>query len=216
MNTDELIERLSADRPPSALLGPTTTISLAVAASSVVVLGLAASWVGTPSELLETIAAGDHHFFLNIAFLLCVLGVAYLFVRDLSVPGRRLRMPIAFALAPLVMMVVLALHELGSVSLAQWPHHVPHESWLTCIWQVGVLAIPAFAILSLAVRRLAPTDLSRAGLYIGLLSGGLGAMGYLLCTGDDNFVLSSTAYVVVIVSMAFVGALVGPRLLRWS
>jgi hypothetical protein len=81
---------------------------------------------------------------------------------------------------------------------------------------VPLLSIPAFAILIILARRLAPTNLTRAGAYIGLMAGGFGAAGYALHCGEDSMLFVATAYTLAISEMAVLGALLGPRLLRWT
>jgi hypothetical protein len=78
------------------------------------------------------------------------------------------------------------------------------------------LGAPALIILASAVRRLAPTDLSRTGAYIGLLAGGIGAAGYALHCHHDSVAFIGIAYTLAILEIALFGALVGPRILRWT
>ena len=77
---------------------------------------------------------------------------------------------------PFVVMLAFAIHEF-IVHAGSWPAHAAtHSSWLSCLWHIAVLALPAFAVLTVAVRRLAPVRLRHAGFYIGLAAGGIGAM----------------------------------------
>lgn len=60
---------------------------------------------------------------------------------------------------------------------------------MRCVTQVLVLALPAFVILVVAVRRCAPTDLVQAGVAVGM--GAIGVLGYSLgCTTDDPTVIA--------------------------
>lgn len=216
MKTDELIDTLSADPQRRHMIRPLATIALAVFLSCLGAFIVSLVWLGLPTDLAHVATTWDHGFFVRIAFAVSVTCCAFLFVHDLSIPGRRQRMPSLVAMVPFVLLPILALHELSSISWEEWPTHTGHASWLTCLWQITVLAIPAFAILVIAVRRLAPTDLRRSGFYVGLLSGSIGAMGYILHTRDESIAFGAIAYPVAIFTIAIIGALVGPRVLRWS
>jgi hypothetical protein len=215
MERDELIERLSAEPRPRFVASPTITMLLAVATACVVVALASSGWLGFRADLGGALLILDHDFLLIVAFLASVGCAALTIVRDASIPGRPPTLPRAIIFSPFILITVLALHEhcLGS------PHH-PTEGhadkhWLTCVWQTLVLASAAFGILLLGIRRLAPTDLRRAGFYAGLLAGSIGAMGFCLHTMTDTVGFGVTVYVLAIAFMAAVGAWLGPRLLRW-
>ena len=87
---------------------------------------------------------------------------------------------------------------------------------LECLWQIPALAIPAFVILTFAVRYLAPTNLIRTGAYMGLVAGGIGAIGYAFHCHDDSVAFVAVSYTLAIAEMTVVGALLGPRILRWT
>jgi len=73
-----------------------------------------------------------------------------------------------------------------------------------------------FAVIAWAVRRFAaPTDLPRTGALVGLLAGGVSAMGYALHCTDDSLPFVALWYGGTIVLCTMAGALLGPRLLRW-
>ena len=160
MKTDELIDTLSADPQRRNTNRPLATIALAVFLACLGAFIVSLVWFGLPTDLADVASTGDHGFFVRIAFSVSVTCCAFFVVRDLAVPGRRQRMPSLVAMAPFVFLAILALHELSSMSWDQWPTHSGHTSWLTCLWQIIVLAIPAFAILVVAMRRLAPTGAS--------------------------------------------------------
>jgi hypothetical protein len=84
-----------------------------------------------------------------------------------------------------------------------------------CVTQVLVLALPAFVILVVAVRRCAPTDLVQAGIAVGMLAGAIGVLGYSLgCTADDPTVVA-WRYGVAILVWGLIGGALGKVVLRW-
>ena len=66
-----------------------------------------------------------------------------------------------------------------------------------------------------ALRGLAPTQLRLAGLAAGLLAGGVGAIGYALSCTEVGLPFVATWYSLGIALTGALGALLGPRLLRW-
>lgn len=84
-----------------------------------------------------------------------------------------------------------------------------------CVTQVLVLALPAFVILVVAIRRCAPTDLVQAGIAVGMLAGAIGVLGYSLgCTADDPTVVA-WRYGLAILVWGLIGGALGKVVLRW-
>ncbi|MBX9846736.1 MAG: DUF1109 domain-containing protein [Xanthobacteraceae bacterium] len=216
MAARDIVDRISADPRIRRRERPTPRLILSVVLSLAVVAGLSVGLLRSPDIL--SIASGgqhDHGFILNFAFVVSVAACALVVVRDLSVPARRVSLPKSVLALPFVSMAVLAGHDLMGSSLHVTSQHVSHASWLSCVWQTISLAIPAFAVLTLGVRHLAPVDLRRAGAYIGMLAGALGAMGHCWHASAAPFVLDALGYTAAIAAMMVAGMLFGPRLLRW-
>lgn len=98
-----------------------------------------------------------------------------------------------------------------AVRTALWLGH----SASACPWIIGALSIPVFATTLIAFRRSAPTRLSLAGFTAGLLSGTVAAFVYALCCHETEPAFVVTWYTLGMLLPALVGAIVGPRLLRW-
>jgi hypothetical protein len=77
------------------------------------------------------------------------------------------------------------------------------------------LAIPIFIGLLWAYRRLAPTRLRAAGAAAGLAAGASAATLYCLHCPETSALFVLTWYSLGIAMMTAIGALLGPRLLRW-
>jgi uncharacterized membrane protein YfcA len=58
-------------------------------------------------------------------------------------------------------------------------------------------------------------DLKRTGAMAGLVAGALGATAYAFHCGDDSIPFIAIWYGAMVALCAFIGALLGPRLLRW-
>lgn len=215
MKTNDLIDALSTNLQPARFGSAAVVINSAALFSYAVVSTIALTWLGVRTDLFQTIAAGDLPFFLRLTFIVSIMVLALICLRDLAVPGRRMRLPPIVTLLPFLLMGALGLLDLTTAPLEEWSIRIVHEPWVSCLSQIAVLALPAFAITTLALRRLAPTNLRWAGLYVGLFSGGIGALAYVLCADGHTMIFSAVAYTSAIWASAALGLLLGPRLLRW-
>lgn len=172
-------------------------------------------WLKPRSDLAAPLLVDNYIFLLKLVFTLSVVAGALPIVRDLSIPGRRIGRGSILMAIPFAVVMILILHELGEHHVGQWPPHADHAV-IECLWQIPALAAPALIILAFAGRRLAPTNLTRAGAYIGLLAGGIGAVGYALHCHHDSVAFVGVAYTLAILETALLGAVLGPRILRWA
>jgi hypothetical protein len=84
-----------------------------------------------------------------------------------------------------------------------------------CEPKCQVFAAVPFAILIAAARQGAPTNLTRTGALAGLVAGALGAVAYAFHCPDDFLPFIALWHGGGIAFCAAVGAVLGPRLLRW-
>jgi hypothetical protein len=112
---------------------------------------------------------------------------------------------------------------MGVLGLLAWwitpsPERLPAllgHSWALCPWAVLGLSLPALAAMLWAMRGLAPTRPRLAGFAAGLLAGAAGAAGYSLACTEESLAFVAVWYTAGVVLSAGLGALLGPRLLRW-
>ncbi len=155
-------------------------------------------------------------FLLKMAFIVSVVFSALAIVRDLSCPGRHSTWQTSMIAVPFLVVALLSVNELLVGHPEGLEHDLIHASIMGCLWQIGMLAMPAFAVITAIVRSLAPVNLSRTGLYVGLLSGSIGAFGYAFHCHEDFVTIVAISYTLAIIQMGVFGALIGPRLLRWA
>ncbi len=160
-------------------------------------------------------AAQQPWFWMKAAYtgLLTVAGV--ISVRRLSVPGARIgAAPLAAAL------IVLAMLALGTgqifsaaptARLALWLGH----TWKVCSPLILLLAVPIYACLIAAIRRLAPTRPALTGAAAGFLAGALAATLYGLHCPEQAAAFVATWYTLGIAAATALGGITGARLLRW-
>lgn len=133
----------------------------------------------------------------------------------LSRPVARTQWPVRAVLA--VFATLLALGALTLVTSApdQRMATLFGETWLSCPRNVVLLSLPALAGALWALRGLAPTRLRSAGFNAGLMAGALGAMGYSLVCPEVSATFVALWYTLGILLTGLLGAVLGPRLLRW-
>jgi hypothetical protein len=184
---------------PAALLGVLLSVVLALA-----LLGpVPASMYATPAPWIK------------LAYALALAAAGGWLAARLSRPVARLGTPRTVLSAVLTAMALLAAYALLTRPAGERLAAVLGHSWLACPWNVLALSLPALAVVLWAVRGLAPTRPRAAGCAAGLLAGALGAFGYALACTEDSTAFVAIWYSVGIGLTALLGALAGPRVLRW-
>jgi hypothetical protein len=213
MKTDDLIVVLA--RHPEAVDPRSATWRLALGAvfSVVAAIPLALGLLGVNPALAAN--ASMPMFWLKLAFVAAIATAGWQLVGRLARPGASVGRAAGALVAP-----VLAMGGLAALVLAAaGPHErlplVLGSSWNSCPFNIALLAAPALALLLVIVRTLAPTRLRLAGAGTGLLAGALGALAYVLHCPELEAPFLAVWYLLGMLIPAGVGALVGPRVLRW-
>ena len=84
-----------------------------------------------------------------------------------------------------------------------------------CVLAISLLSLPLLAAALLALRRGAPSRPALAGAFAGALSAGLAATLYASHCTDDSPLFVATWYTLAVVCVAGIGALAGPRVLKF-
>jgi hypothetical protein len=211
MKTSDLIVALSTGAGPAPRavvvrrLLPAGLLALVLAgAAALIIIGPA------PAEMISAVA------------LWTKLGYAASLALSAGWLAARLARPAASIRAPrlLVLAVVAAMAMLGALSLLATPAedrvaHALGESALQCPWNLLALSLPGLVASLWALRGLAPTRPRSAGLAAGLLAGAIGAFAYALACHEASVTFVALWYSLGIALSGALGALLGPRLLRW-
>lgn len=215
MTTDRFIADLSRNPPRRTFSGRGVALVAGAALLSLVVaLAISFFWLAPRNDLAFPLLAANHIFLLKIFFTVGVAVSILPVVCDTCIPGRRFNSAFLLAVVPFVVIAILAIHEIAVLPTRAAGEHLD-RSWLDCLWQIPSLAAPAFIILAVTARHFAPTNLKHAGFFIGLLAGGIGAIGYTLHCHHDSLAFVGIAYTSAIAEMAILGGLIGPRVLQW-
>jgi hypothetical protein len=213
MKTDELVALLSINPEPVDRRSVDRTLGVALAAGSIVALGITSVGLGVRSDLMT--ARALMFLIVKLSFAVGIVSLALVYLTRLARPGGERKAPSFLVAMPFLAIVVLAAISLGFAPSSHWDKMIVGDQWLECLLSIPIIAIVPFAAAILAVRRAAPTNLARAGAFAGLIAGGVSAMAYALHCTDDSLPFVAVWYGGTIVLCTLAGAALGPRLLRW-
>ncbi len=213
MKTDELIEMLSTNVEPVDRHQVARTVGAAVAIGATTVGVAVFLALGARPDLMRSSAVASVLF--KLVFTIAVLIPASLYLLRLSRPGGERRTPIVMVALPFIAIMLLATLSLTFAPHSHWHAMIIGNQWLECLISIPIIAIVPFAVIVWAVRRMAPTDLVRAGAVAGLVAGCLSAAGYSFHCVDDSVPFVALWYGGTIALCTFAGWKLGPKLLRW-
>ena len=211
MKTESLIDMLARDAGPAPRALAARRLSPAAAAGLLVSALTAITWFGlVPEQMFSTAVPWT-----KMAYAGALALAAGWWTARLSRPAAPIALP-----RRVTVLVLLAMLVVGGVSLDSTPagarlDALLGESWSTCPWSVLALSLPALAGSLWAVRGLAPTRPRAAGFAAGLLAGSVGALGYSLSCPEASPAFVAIWYTLGIAFTGAVGAVLGPRVLRW-
>src|SRR5712664_591450 len=183
MKTDDLVVFLSTNPEPVDRRLVVRALGLGLAAGIVAALGTAFVGLGVRPDLMT--ARALMFLLLKLAFTVGIVGVAATYLARAARPGRERKVPFFLAL-PFLIIIVLAAISLGLAPSSHWDKLILGDEWLECLLSIPIIAIVPFAAAVWAVRKAAPTNLTRAGAFAGLIAGGVSAMAYALHCTDDS------------------------------
>jgi hypothetical protein len=213
MKTDDLVALLSTNPEPVDRSSGIRTLCVALAAGTLVAVSIMLVGLGVRPDLMT--ARALIFLAVKLSFAVGIVGLALVYLTRLARPGGERRAPSFLVAVPFLVIVLLAAISLGFAPSSHWNKMVVGDEWLECVLSVPIIAIVPFAIAIWAVRRAAPTDLSRTGAFAGLIAGGVSAMAYALHCTDDSLPFVAVWYGGTILLCTLAGAALGPRLLRW-
>jgi hypothetical protein len=212
MRTDELIAQLSDGLQPvkqgavtRLLLG---AILLGIAGSVLVMLTM----IGLRHDLSTAMVSFGMWTKLVYTFVIAVFG--FWLVERAGRPGAEMTRPLLLLALPLLAILLLSALQM-SAPQADMPALVMGRSSQVCAFLVTMTALPTLAATFWALKRLAPTRLTLAGAGAGLFAGAAGAFVYCFHCTESAAPFIAIWYTLGIAAVTALGALLGPRLLRW-
>lgn len=213
MNTDDLIQTLAGDTRPVARNSIARRLVVGVFAGGVASALMIMASIGVRPDLGAAMQGAS--FWLKWGYTLSLSIAALMTTAQLARPDSgRLRGLWALA-TPVMLLGVVGLVELAQTPHSQWMAMWLGHSWKSCPWLVLSLSVPIFVGLLWSFRRLAPTRLRAAGAAAGLAAGAFAATVYCIYCPEVSAIFVLTWYSLGMLLAAFLGMIVGPRLLRW-
>ena len=212
MRTEELVEHLAAEARPVGSDRRPRMLGMALMAGAIVSIGVLVAWLGL-RPMDEAVVQSA--FWMKAGYSLALALGGGLIVWRLAMPtGRVGRAPYLVA-AAMVVVAVLAMMQLMRAPAGSMETIVLGHTWKWCAFRILTLSLPLTLALCLALRRLAPTRLTLAGAAVGVLAGGLAAAIYGLYCQETSAVFLALWYSLGVALSGLLGALIGPRLMRW-
>ena len=212
METDQLIRTLAADNAHRARpVGSVLTLALLVAAPVSVAIFL--TQLGVRPDVMT--AMRNPFFDLKFAVTLALAVSAIAISLHLSRPEASLRGWAWLLLIPVGLLVAgIAGEMMMPQRMPMMMRMVGKNAW-NCLTSIPLMSLPLLAAALLGLRHGAPTRPALAGAIAGLLSAGLAATLYASHCTDDSPLFVATWYTIAAALVSAVGALAGPRVLRF-
>ena len=211
--TDTLIETLSRSVPRISRRSALLVLFLYLAIGGLAAIILLALTIGFRPDL--DVAMLGAMFWIKTGYtgglgLIALLGLVSV-TRPEAKPPRWLWL----AAAPVATLALIAILDAAAMEQGKWMASWLGRSWLECPPLIAALALPISVALLWALRPFAPTRLRATGALAGTVAGTLSAMIYCLHCPEVGAAFVLTWYTLGIGVVAGIGALIGPRLLRW-
>jgi hypothetical protein len=213
MKTEDLITMLNNNVEQVDRRQVVRTVSAALVIAIATALAAAFFILGIRPDLKETSAWT--FLILKLGFAAAIAGPTSIYLIRVARPSGERKTSIVVAALPLIVVVILAAMSLVFTPTTHWNEMILGEQWLECLLSIPIIGIAPFAVVVWAVRRMAPTDLVRAGAFAGLAAGAMSAAGYAFHCTDDSLPFVALWYGGTIALCTLAGAILGPRLLRW-
>jgi hypothetical protein len=213
MKTDELAAMLATGVTPVDRHASTRRIGVALGVGATGALILMQLVFGVRPDLVQM--AHVPLFWEKLAFPAALGFGALQVVARVSTPGRRAGVAWLVAAVPVAVVWLCAAAMIAGAPPSDRLSLVLGQTWRVCAVSIALLSVPAFIALQVAVRGLAPTAPRVAGAAAGLLAGAIATTAYSLHCPEMSVAFWAIWYVLGMTIPLAVGALWGPRLLRW-
>jgi hypothetical protein len=213
MKTDDFISLLATGVTPvsQATLARRFCIALLIGVAGTTVM--VASIFGIRPDLAQV--ATRPMFWAKVALPLCLMIGSLLVSTRLARPGVAAGKRWVLVGLPVAVVWIAASYLLTTVPADERLPMILGKTWRGCPFYISMLSVPAFIAVFWALRGLAPTRLALTGAAGGLLAGSTATLAYCLHCPEMGVAFWGAWYLLGMLVPTVVGALLGPRLLRW-
>lgn len=213
MRTDDLVGLLSTGITPvkGGVAARRFGVSLPLAAVGATALMAAVFGIRPDLDVIIKTAI----FWEKLAFPLCLAIGALIATARLARPGARVGAVWPVMAAPVAIVWLAAIAVVVSAAPQDRLPAILGQTWRTCPFNILLLSVPGFIAIFWAVKGLAPTRLRLAGALSGLLASSVATVAYSFHCPEMSPAFWGIWYVAGMLLPAALGALLGPKLLRW-
>ena len=214
MRTDDLVDILSRNVEAADWRRVSWTIPGAAGLGALVALAIMLLAFGPRTDLSHIRALT--FLALKFAYSGATIAISLVYLVRIARPGGERWVSTLMMSLPSAAAVVAVIISLLLAPMLDWRAMILGQQWLLCLVCIPLNAIPPFTAIVLALRLFgSATHLARAGALAGRASGGISAFVYALHCTDDSVAFVGLWYGLTIALCTAIGALLGPRLLRW-
>ncbi len=213
MKTDELIKLLAADTLPVQRRAAPRRLALALAAGLPLAAAIMLLDYGVRRDIGQAMLLPM--FWMKLMFPAVIGAAAFVALQRLARPGVGPGASWLGIALPVLLLWLLAGTVLATAPAETRAGLVLGQTWRSCSASIAWVSLPVFVAVFIALRGLAPTRPAWAGACAGAMAGGAGAAVYALHCPELEAPFLAVWYVLGIAVPVAVGALLGPRLLRW-
>lgn len=211
-SSDELIAKLVTDLAP---VSPHALKKRLVHVVGIGVLGatvalLASFAIRSNSQTVSVVA-----FIAKFAYSVGVMAMLIVALEQIARPGGRISEPLRVIGAIFVIMVFLAVAQLGYSPPTSYRFLILGYSSVICPFLIAAFGLPAFGANIWFLRRAAPTRPRLAGFIAGACAGATGAWVYSWACIENGIPFITIWYTLGILLSGLLGCFFGKLLLRW-
>jgi hypothetical protein len=213
MKTDDLINMLASGPDVAAPKVPLQKFAMVVSSGVLLSVILMLTVLGLRPNMSEL--AMLPAFWIKMAFVVALAVCGWLAVTQLATPGARTKqLPLLIA-SPILLIWLLAAASMLNATPEQRADLFWGDTWHYCSWLIAILSLPIFIAILRVMRQMAPTRLRLAGAGAGFAAGAAATLIYSFHCPEIAAPFIGFWYVVGILIPSILGALIGPRILRW-
>ena len=213
MKTDDLVSLLAAGVEPIDARQTTRRYVLAITGGMLGALAITAGVLRLNPKLSHEVI--EPMFWVREAYCAALGVLGFLAVTRLARPGIRLGVVPAGIAAVVIAMWTCAALILLMAPAQNRAHLLLGATAAVCPFLITLVAAPLFVAFVWVLRGLAPTQLRSAGAAGGFAAGSFGALAYSLHCPELTAPFIGVWYLLGMLIPTVIGALLGPRLIRW-
>jgi hypothetical protein len=214
MKTEQVISLLAAGLVPQSRRAVLNRFCIALTVGAAGAIAALVLSRGVQPHLVTLVTAPM--FWGKLAFPLFMGIAAIALAARLSIPGASLGRAWLMLAVPYAIIWAVALAELLMTPAGERQALVFGHTWRQCPLLIALLSVPCYLALCWAMRGLAPTRLRLSGAVVGLLSGAVGTLVYVLRCPEMSVPFWASWYSVGMAIPALGGSLLARVAFRWS